>query len=102
GAILFQRFAERLLANFPTLPSGTSSGYGLLGNSVYINQFTPADPINTPNRINKLNPLISTELAGAVADLQAAGIPLDGAPRRWQYDVRGGERIPIHGGEGGL
>lgn len=102
GAILFQRFAERLLSTFPSLPSGTSSGYALLGNSVYTNQFSPGDPVHTPSGMNKLNPLISTELAGAVADLQAAGIPLDGAPRRWQYDERGGERIPIHGGSGDL
>src|SRR5690606_29539174 len=58
GAILFQRFAERLLSTFPSLPSGTSSGYALLGNSVYTNQFSPGDPVHTPSGMNKLNPLI--------------------------------------------
>ena len=102
GAILFQRFAEHLFSSLPALPSGTSSGYMLGGNVLWTNQFSPGDPVNTPNGMNKLNPLIITSLQNAVADLQAAGIPLDAAPRQWQYDQRAGEKIPIHGGEGGL
>lgn len=102
GAILFQRFAERLLGSLTYLPSGTSAGYYLLGNALWTNQFSTGDPIHTPNGMNKLNPLISQALSGAVADLQAAGIPLDGAPREWQHDQRAGKSIPIHGGEGDL
>ena len=40
--------------------------------------------------------------ANAITDLRDAGIPLDGTLREWQYDERGGERVPIHGGPGTL
>lgn len=41
-------------------------------------------------------------LADAVTDLQNAGIPLDAPLRGYQYENRGGEDIPIHGGPGSL
>jgi acyl-homoserine-lactone acylase len=39
-------------------------------------------------------------LRDAVADLHGAGIPLDAPLRDFQYERRGDERIPIHGGPG--
>ena len=46
------------------------------------------------------NPLVGQALADAVTDLQGAGIPLDAGLRGHQYETRGGEQIPIHGGPG--
>src|SRR5690606_13334294 len=84
------------------LPSGTSAGYYVLGNTLFTNQFSPGDPVHTPSGLNSLNPLVTTALSDAVADLQAAGIPLDAAPRGWHYDVRAGKKISVHGGPGDL
>ena len=39
-------------------------------------------------------------LADAVTDLKGAGIPLDAPLRDFQYEKRGDEQIPIHGGPG--
>jgi acyl-homoserine-lactone acylase len=102
GAVLFQRFAERFSANFTSLPTGTSAGKGLLSELAFTTPFDAADPVNTPSGLNTLNPMVGTALSDAVADLQAAGIPLDAPLRRWQYDRRAGKRIPIHGGPGTL
>jgi acyl-homoserine-lactone acylase len=100
GAVLFQRFVQRLLANFPTLPTGVSSGNSVLDESVFDVPFAASDPVNTPRGLNTANPLVGRALADAVTDLGAAGIPLDGTLRDYQYDERGGTRIPIHGGPG--
>ena len=100
GAVLFQRFVQRLLAQFTTLPSGTSSGNTLLLDLMFTTPFDPADPVSTPTGLNTLMPQVSTALEGAVGDLQNAGIPLDASLRKWQYEERGGRRIPIHGGPG--
>ncbi len=100
GAVLFQRFVQRLLANFPSLPTGVSSSNALLDESVFDVPFAASDAVNTPRGLNTLNPLVGLALANAIADLRAAGIPLDGTLRDYQYDERGGKRIPIHGGPG--
>ena len=67
---------------------------------IWDQQFDAADPVNTPNGLNTTNPLVGTALADAVTDLQGAGIPLDAPLRGHQYETRGGEQIPIHGGPG--
>ena len=41
-------------------------------------------------------------LADAVSELRGVGIPLDARLREWQYEMRGSDRIPIHGGPGTL
>ena len=64
--------------------------------------YSSADPVNTPRGLNTANPLVGTALADAVSDLEGAGIPLDAPLRGYQYETRGGEQIPIHGGPGGL
>ena len=102
GAVLFQRFAQRLLARLPSLPTGVSSGAGLLHDSYFDVPFAAGDPVNTPRGLNTANPFVPAAFADAVADLEAAGIPLDGTLRDYQYDERGGKRIPIHGGPGTL
>ena len=102
GAVLFQRFMQRLTARLPSLPTGVSSGSGLLSDTFFDTRFNVSDPVDTPRGLNTANPLVAVSLADAVADLKGAGIPLDGTLREFQYDTRGGERIPIHGGPGTL
>lgn len=102
GAVLFQRFIERLLDNFQSVPTGVSSSQATGDTSIYDNPFDAADPVNTPNGLNTDNPAVASALEAAVSDLAAAGIPVDGTLREFQYDVRAGKRIPIHGGPGTL
>ena len=63
--------------------------------------FDVADPVNTPFGLNTSATALEPALADAVTDLQAANIPLDAAYGDFHFEVRGTERIPIHGGEGG-
>ena len=100
GAVLFQRFVESLLSNLQFLPTGTSAGNYTGFDLVFTTPFDVGDPVNTPSGLNTANPLVGQALQDAVADLQAAGIPLDAPLRKWQYEERGGDRIPIHGGDG--
>jgi acyl-homoserine-lactone acylase len=102
GAILFRRFVTRLLENFPSLPSGVSSSQEPGSELIFDVPFSREDPVNTPRGLNTANPLVGKALADAVSDLAGAGIPLDGTLREFQYEVRGGKRIPIHGGPGTL
>ena len=93
GAILFRRFASRLLATTASVvpPPG-----------VFRNAFDVNDPVHTPNGLNTANPNVGQALAGAVRDLTNAGIPLAAPLRGFQFERRGTEEIPIHGGPGGL
>jgi acyl-homoserine-lactone acylase len=43
---------------------------------------------------------VKKALGDAVNDLRSNGIPLDATLRTYQYEKRGKERIPIHGGPG--
>jgi acyl-homoserine-lactone acylase len=93
GAILFRRFATRALTSFG----------GLVADPLlFSTPFSADDPVNTPSGLNIVNPRVQQALADAVTDLQNAGIPLDAPLRGFQYEKRGDERIPIHGGPGGL
>ena len=92
GAILFRRFASRALGAVPV--AGTPG--------LYTTQFDFADPVYTPRGLNVANPAVEQSFADAVSDLRNAGIPLDAPLRDWQYERRGSERIPIHGGPGGV
>src|SRR4051794_36327425 len=96
GAILFRRFATRALASAGGLPVGLPTG----DLSVFSTPFDANDPVNTPSGLNTASPKVQQSLADAVTDLHAAGIPLDAPLRGYQYEKRGDERIPIHGGPG--
>jgi len=96
GAVLFRRFATRALGS--PLPVGLPLPTGDL--TVFENPFNVSDPVNTPNGLATSSAKVQTALADAVSDLRGAGIPLDGTLRDWQYEKRGDERIPIHGGSG--
>jgi acyl-homoserine-lactone acylase len=102
GAVLFRRFVSRLLENFQSLPSGVSSSQEPGSEAIFDVPFSADDPVNTPRGLNTANPLVGKALADAVSDLAGARIPLDGTLREFQYEVRGGKRIPIHGGPGTL
>ncbi|MDT9683555.1 penicillin acylase family protein [Streptomyces sp. TRM76323] len=60
--------------------------------------FSAADPVGTPRGLNTGAPGFATALRGAVDELRAAGIPLDAPLGEHQFVVRGGQRIPVHGG----
>jgi acyl-homoserine-lactone acylase len=96
GAILFRRFAARALS--AGLPVASPAGDPTL----FTTPFDVSDPIDTPAGLNTGNPRVQQALADAVTDLRNAGIPLDAPLRGWQYERRGSERIPIHGGPGAL
>jgi acyl-homoserine-lactone acylase len=100
GAILFRRFVQNLLGNFQFVPSGVSSGMYAGSNVIWDEQFSASEPISTPNGLNTQNPQVEQALADAVSDLEGAGIPLDAGLLGYQYETRGGEQIPIHGGPG--
>ena len=96
GAILFRRFATRALATPGGLPIGLPTG----DLTVFSTPFDANDPVNTPSGLNIASPKVQQALADAVTDLQGAGIPLDAPLRGYQYEKRGNEKIPIHGGPG--
>jgi acyl-homoserine-lactone acylase len=85
GALLFRRFATRAL--------GAQGG-------PFATPFSASDPVNTPRDLNTNNPQVQQALADAVTDMRGAGLPLDAPLSQGQYDQRGAERIPIHGGPG--
>jgi acyl-homoserine-lactone acylase len=96
GAILFRRFATRALASPGGLPINLPTG----DLTVFSTPFNANDPVNTPSGLNIVSPKVQQSLADAVTDLRGAGIPLDAPLRGYQYEKRGDERIPIHGGPG--
>lgn len=70
---------------------------------LFAEAFDPADPVATPNTLREppedpANDKILAALAGAVLRLRQAGVPLDAALGDAQYNMRAGQRIPIHGG----
>jgi acyl-homoserine-lactone acylase len=85
GAILARRFINRARA---------------VQNGPYSVPFDANDPVNTPRGLNTSNPQVQQAFGDAVTDLRNAGIPLDAPLRGYQYEVRNGKAIPIHGGPG--
>ena len=102
GAVLFRRFASNLLGNFECVPTGLQGATCPGAELLYTGPYSNADPVDTPSGLNVANPLVGIALADAVTDLQGADIPLDAGLRGYQYETRGGEQVPIHGGPGGL
>jgi acyl-homoserine-lactone acylase len=102
GAILFRRFVSQLLNEFTALPTGLQGGVLLGSESIWTTQFSVDDPVHTPSGLNTSNPVVQGALADAVSDLEGAEIPLDAPLRGHQYEHRGGEDIPIHGGPGSV
>jgi acyl-homoserine-lactone acylase len=90
GSLLFRRFASRLLGAVPVL--GTPN--------IYTTPFDANDPVDTPSGLDTSNPLVQQSFADAVTDLRSSNIPLNAKLGKYQYVVRNGKRIPIHGGPG--
>jgi acyl-homoserine-lactone acylase len=90
GAVLFRRFASRLL-----------DGQGNAGPpGIWRVPFDAADPVNTPRGLNTANPLVAAALRGAVDDVRGLGKGLAVTLGQVQFERRGNEKIPIHGGPG--
>jgi acyl-homoserine-lactone acylase len=86
GAILFRRSWDNLYqAEEP--------------DSWWAHPFDLADPVNTPNTLDTAKPGVPVALGNAIADLNAANVPLDAAVGDVQGIVRRGRRIAIHGGQ---
>jgi acyl-homoserine-lactone acylase len=102
GAILFRRFASQILNDFTTLPTGLQGGTAPGSETIWTTPFDPADAVHTPSGLNIANPLVQRALADAVTNLQDAKIAFDAPLGQHQYEVRGGRKIPIHGGPGGV
>lgn len=83
------RVDDGLLPVGPTLPP------------LWLTPFSASDPVNTPNTLNTLNPLVATSLGQAVSTIESLGIPLDAPMRDIQYSginaSEGPKRIPIFG-----
>jgi acyl-homoserine-lactone acylase len=101
GAILFRRFASQLLNDFTSLPTGLQGSTEPGSQIIYTRQYDSSDPVHTPSGLNTANPVVQRALADAVADLEGAGIAFDAPLGQYQYEVRGGKKIPIHGGPDG-
>lgn len=85
GALLFDRFWRKLLGAVPPAQRWKVP-------------FSAADPVGTPNTLNTGAPGFTTALADSVAELRAAGIPLNARLGDHQYVVRKGQRLPVGGG----
>lgn len=92
GALLFRRFASRALAAV-----GLSRPPG-----IFLEPYSSADPVHTPRGLNIANARVQQAFADAVTDLRSSGIALDARLGDYQYERRGTERIPIHGGPGSV
>jgi acyl-homoserine lactone acylase PvdQ len=88
GAVLFRRFVSRLLDG-DAPPAG-----------IWRTPFDANDPVNTPRDLNTDDPRVMAALRGAVSDVQGLGKGLDVTLRQVQFEKRGEEKIPIHGGPG--
>ena len=88
GAVLFRRFLTRLLDGGAP-PAG-----------IWLTPFDADDPVDTPRDLNVNDPRVEAALRGAVSDVQGLGKGLGVTLREVQFERRGDERIPIHGGPG--
>ena len=103
GAILFRRFASNLLGNFQCVPTGLQGATCPGAELLYTTPYSNSDPVNTPCGPEHRR----TRWSGSRSPTRS---PTSRAPasrstpalRGYQYETRGGEQIPIHGGPGGL
>jgi acyl-homoserine-lactone acylase len=71
---------------------------------VYAVAFDPSEPVNTPRGISasaETQTKVRNALATVVAQMADRKIPLDAPYGAFHFAVRGNQRIPVHGGEGG-
>ena len=74
--------------------------------SLWAVPFDAADPVHTPRDLNtaktEVVEAVKKALAGGVAKLLAAGIPMDRPWGEVQFDEKNGKRYGIHGGSGSM
>ena len=90
----------RRLSGAPTAGSGLPA----VGSALYAVPFSAADPVATPRGLNTANAGVVArtmgELAYTVKFFADNAIPLDRPWGQLHFDVRNGQRLPIHGGPG--
>jgi acyl-homoserine-lactone acylase len=90
GTHIFEEFVSRL----PTLPVD-------LVDPVWLTQFDPSDPLNTPRDLNVANPQVVQAMADAIASLRDRKIAFDVPWGLLQVaGDRGARPIPLGGGSG--
>jgi acyl-homoserine-lactone acylase len=90
GTHIFEEFIERL----PSLPVD-------LVDPVWMTQFDPDDPLNTPRDLNVDNPQVVQAMADGIASLRERGIAFDATWGALQVaGDRGAPPIPLGGGTG--
>jgi acyl-homoserine-lactone acylase len=87
GALLWRRVMGRLRA--------VTGGAG-----AFLNSFSLADPVHTPNGLDVSKPAVPKALSDTVTELQGLGIPMNASWRDYQFVTRNGVDIPIPGGFG--
>ncbi|HEY9417072.1 MAG TPA: penicillin acylase family protein, partial [Pseudonocardia sp.] len=85
GALLFDRFWRKFAGSVPLAQQWKVP-------------FSAADPVRTPRTLDTSSAGFAKALTDAVAELRAAGIPLDAPLGAHQFVVRNGARIPVSGG----
>ncbi len=90
GTHIFEEFVDRL----PSLPVDAVD-------PVWLTQFDPNDPLNTPRDLNVANPQVVQAMADAIASLRDRGIAFDATWGSLQVaGDRGAPPIPLGGGTG--
>lgn len=89
GAIVFREWLSRV--EWPQL-----NDQGAL----WADGFDPADPVHTPATPSGDTDEWLRRLGSATMFLDFLGVPLDAPLGDYQFEVRTGDRIPIHGGNG--
>ncbi len=90
GTHIFEEFIARL----PTPTLGQAD-------PVWLTQFDPNDPLNTPRDLNVANPQVIQAMSDAIASLRDRGIPFDAPWGSLQVaGDRGAPPIPLGGGTG--
>ncbi|WP_051549520.1 penicillin acylase family protein [Nocardioides sp. URHA0032] len=90
GTHIFEEFISRL----PTPTLGAVD-------PVWLTQFDPGDPLNTPRDLNVANPQVVQAMSDAIASLRDRGIPFDATWGSLQVaGDRGAPPIPLGGGTG--
>lgn len=88
------------------LSGSATAGSGLpsVTSTLYAVPFNPADPVATPRGLNTTNASVVArtmgELAYTVKYYADNTIPLDRPWGQVHFDIRNGQRLPIHGGSG--
>jgi acyl-homoserine-lactone acylase len=71
------------------------------GSGAFLNSYSSADPVHTPNGLDTSKVAVQNALPAAVTEMSNLGIPLDASYRDYQTVTRNGIEIPIPGGFGG-